>query len=142
MIEVAPNIKIEDSEIQYDFIRASGPGGQNVNKVASSVQLRFDVRNSPSLPEAVKQRLEKLAGSRLTTEGVLIIDARQYRTQEQNRQDALARLQVLVCKAAEVPRLRRKTSPTITARAARLEGKKRRGQLKRTRSHRPQDWEE
>lgn len=92
MIEVSSNVSIDDSEIQYDFIRASGPGGQNVNKVASSAQLRFDIRNSTSLEPKVKERLIKLAGSRVTDDGILIIEAKKYRTQEQNRYDATQRL--------------------------------------------------
>ena len=96
MIEVTSSVKIDESEIQLDFIRASGPGGQNVNKVASSVQLRFDVRNSPSLDPDVKERLIKLAGNRVTEDGILIIEAKRYRTQEQNRFDATERLITLI----------------------------------------------
>jgi len=99
MIEVISSLKIDESEIHFDFIRASGPGGQNVNKVASSVQLRFDVRNSPSLYPDVKDRLIKLAGSRMTDEGVLLIEAKRYRTQEQNRLDAVQRLVSLIQQA-------------------------------------------
>lgn len=141
MIEVTSSVKIEESELQFDFIRSSGPGGQNINKVATSVQLRFDVRGSPSLPPEVKERLERLAGSRMTEEGVLIIEARRYRTQEQNRIDAVQRLIALVQKALVRPKIRRPTRPSVTARAARVGAKKRRGALKRTRRILPEDWE-
>ncbi len=141
MIEITPTVRLDDSEIQLDFIRASGPGGQNVNKVATAVQLRFDVRNSPSLEPEVKERLVKLAGSRMTEDGVLILDAHRFRTQEQNRMDALARLIALVQKALEKPKIRRKTRPTITSSAARVNEKKRRGVLKRTRRYLPEEWE-
>jgi ribosome-associated protein len=141
MIEISSSVRIEDSEIQYDFIRASGPGGQNVNKVASSVQLRFDVRNSPSLDPDVKERLIKLAGSRMTDEGVLIIEAKRYRTQEQNRFDAIQRLITLVQKALEKPKVRRATRPSLTAKAARVGDKKKHGEIKRTRRFDPSEWE-
>jgi ribosome-associated protein len=141
MIEVSSSLKIDESEIQLDFIRASGPGGQNVNKVASSVQLRFDVRNSPSLYPDVKERLIKLAGSRMTDEGVLIIEAKRYRTQEQNRFDAIQRLITLIQKALEKPKVRRATRPSLTAKAARVGDKKKRGEIKKTRRYNPDDWE-
>ena len=141
MIEISSSVRIEDSEIQYDFIRASGPGGQNVNKVASSVQLRFDVRNSPALYPDVKERLIKLAGSRVTEEGILIIEARRFRTQEQNRLDAIQRLVALVQKALVEPKMRKKTRPSVTASAARVDEKKRRAAVKRTRRYHPADWE-
>jgi len=140
MIEVTSSVKIEESEIQLDFVRASGPGGQNVNKVASSVQLRFDVRNSPSLYPDVKERLIKLAGSRMTDDGILIIEAKRYRTQEQNRVDAIARLVALVQKALVEPKLRKKTRPSRTSSAARVDEKKRRGVIKRTRQYKPEEW--
>jgi len=142
MIEITPSIKIDESELQFDFIRASGPGGQNVNKVASSVQLRFDIRNSPSLSPDVKERLVRLAGSRITEDGVLIIEAKRYRTQEQNRLDAIQRLTALVQKALEKPRARKATRPGVTAKAARLGAKKRRGKIKRTRGAIPREWDE
>lgn len=141
MIEVTSSVKIEESEIQLDFIRASGPGGQNVNKVASSVQLRFDVRNSPALYPGVKERLVKLAGSRMTDEGILIIEAKRYRTQEQNRFDAIQRLITLIQKALEKPKVRRATRPSLTAKAARVGDKKKHGEIKRTRRLVPKDWE-
>jgi len=141
MIEVSSNVKIDESEIQYDFIRASGPGGQNVNKVASSVQLRFDIRNSPSLESEVKERLIKLAGSRVTDDGILIIEAKKYRTQEQNRYDATQRLIAWVQKALEKPKVRRATRPSLTAKAARVGDKKKRGEIKKTRRFNQEDWE-
>lgn len=141
MIEVSSNVKIDESEIQYDFIRASGPGGQNVNKVASSVQLRFDIRNSPSLEPDVKERLIKLAGSRVTDDGILIIEAKKYRTQEQNRYDATQRLIAWVQKALEKPKVRRATRPSLTAKSARVGDKKKRGEIKKTRRFNQEDWE-
>lgn len=141
MIEVTSSVKIDESEIQFDFIRASGPGGQNVNKVSSAVQLRFDVVNSPSLPAEVKERLIKLAGSRMTENGMLIIEAKRYRSQEQNRLDAVQRLVTLIQKAAEPPKKRKPTRPSVTARAARLGAKRQHGELKRTRKYNPDEWE-
>jgi len=133
MIEITSTLSLGESELQLDFIRASGPGGQNVNKVSSAVQLRFDVGGSPSLTEEVKERLARLAGSRLTGEGVLVIEAKRYRSQEQNRLDAIHRLVVLIQKALEKPEIRKKTRPSFSARAARLDSKKHRGAIKRTR---------
>jgi ribosome-associated protein len=133
MIEITPTLCLDESELQLDFMRASGPGGQNVNKVSSAVQLRFDVRSSPSLTEEVKERLSRLAGSRMTGEGVLVIEAKRYRSQEQNRLDAIQRLVVLVQKALERPEIRKKTRPSFSARTARLDAKKHRGSIKRTR---------
>jgi len=133
LIEITSTISIKEREIKLDFIRSSGPGGQNVNKVATAVQLRFDVRNSPSLPDEVRDRIVRLAGRKITEDGVLIIDARRYRTQERNRQDAIARLIQLIRKATEKPRPRRKTKPTLASRRRRLETKHRRGDAKRMR---------
>lgn len=141
MIEVTPSVSIEESEIQFDFIRSTGPGGQNVNKVATAVQLRWDVRATTALPPDVKERLVRLAGSRITGEGVLIIEARRYRTQEQNRFDAVQRLVALVQKALEAPKPRRKTRPSVTASAARVGAKRQRGELKRIRRYNPEEWE-
>ncbi|MEN4041303.1 MAG: alternative ribosome rescue aminoacyl-tRNA hydrolase ArfB [Anaerolineaceae bacterium] len=141
MIEVTSTLRIDESEIQYDFMRASGPGGQNVNKVASAVQLRFDIRNSPSLPPDVKERLIKLAGSRVTGDGILIIEAKRYRTQEQNRFDATQRLIAWIQKALEKPKIRKATRPSVTAKAARLGDKKKHGEIKRIRRYVPEDWE-
>jgi ribosome-associated protein len=141
MIEITPSLSIGEDEIQFEFIRASGPGGQNVNKVATSVQLRFDVRSSPSLQTDVKERLTRLAGRRMTADGVLIIQARRYRTQDQNRLDAIQRLIVLIRKALVKPKVRKATRPSLTARAARISEKKRQGEIKRTRRNVPDDWE-
>ncbi len=141
MIEITSTLSLGESELQLDFIRASGPGGQNVNKVSSAVQLRFDVGGSPSLTEKVKERLARLAGSRLTGEGVLVIEAKRYRSQEQNRLDAIHRLVVLIIKALEKPETRKKTRPSFSARAARLDAKKHRGAIKRTRQEKPGELE-
>ena len=137
MIHITDAIAIEEREVEESFVRAAGPGGQNVNKVATAVQVRFDVRRSPSLPAAVRARLEKLAGRRLTQEGVLIITAQRYRTQERNRQDALERLVALLRRAAERPAPRRPTKPTAGARRRRLEAKSRRAGIKKLRTTQP-----
>jgi ribosome-associated protein len=133
VIQITPSITLDDKDLAYEYIRASGPGGQNVNKVATAVQLRFDLANSTSLSPEVKQRLKKLAGSRLTLYGSLIIEAKRYRTQEQNRYDAEQRLAALVSKALVPPKPRRPTHPTAASAARRLEAKKHRGQTKRLR---------
>ncbi len=138
MIRVTNDIALGEDENVEKFIRSSGPGGQNVNKVATAVQLRFDVARSPNLPDAVRERLMRLAGRRLTGDGVLIIDARRHRTREQNRRDALDRLVALVRKAAIAPTPRKTTRPTAASRRRHLEGKQRRGVLKRGR-HRVKD---
>ncbi len=139
MIQISPSLSIDENEIQFDFIRSSGPGGQNVNKVATAVQLRFDAAHSPSLPEDVKARLTTLAGSRLTADGVLVIEARQYRTQEQNRADALLRLVDLLRQAAQKPKPRKKTRPSVAAKARRLDEKRQRAETKRLRRYIPKD---
>jgi ribosome-associated protein len=133
MIRVTGTIAIDEREIHQQFIRASGPGGQNVNKVATAVQLRFDAAHSPSLPEDVRERLLRLAGRRMTKEGYLVIDARRFRTQEQNRQDALARLVDLIRRAAQKPKIRKRTKPTLASRERRLESKHRRSRIKQLR---------
>jgi ribosome-associated protein len=133
MIEITPSLGIDEKEIEVAFVRSPGPGGQNVNKVSSAVQLRFNVQESPSLPEEVKKRLVRLAGKRMTTNGILIIEARQYRSQEQNRQAALERLKRLIRQALEPPKPRHKTRPTRASVTRRLESKRKRGETKRLR---------
>jgi ribosome-associated protein len=137
MLKINPGLSIDDNELSYEFIRSSGPGGQNVNKVATCVQLRFDVANSPSLNPATKIRLTKLAGSRLTQAGVLVIEAKRYRSQEQNRFDAEQRLISLINQALARPKKRFATHPGPAAIARRVETKKRRGSLKRIRQSLP-----
>jgi ribosome-associated protein len=131
---ITPSLAIDDSELDERFVRASGPGGQNVNKVATAVQLRFDAARSPSLTEEVRQRLRAIAGSRMTDEGILVIDARAFRTQAQNREDARERLADLIRRALVRPRRRHKTRPSAASKERRLESKKRRGQTKASRS--------
>ena len=133
MIPITDRISLDDDELQFEFVRASGPGGQNVNKVATAAQLRFDVTGSPSLPATVKTRLRRLAGRRMTGEGVLVIDARRHRTQKANREDAVDRLVDLIRRAARRPKKRVPTRPTAASRKRRLDAKKRRGQSKRLR---------
>ena len=137
MIRITPSISIGEGELEEHFIRASGPGGQNVNKLASAVQLRFDARRSPSLPDDVRARLERLAGRRLTREGVIVINAQRHRTQERNREDARERLVDLIRRAAVAPVPRRATKPTAGARERRLESKKRRAAIKGLRQSKP-----
>jgi len=126
-------ISIDSGELHFDYIRASGPGGQHVNKTASAVQLRFDVAASPSLPEPLRARLIRLAGNRLTLDGVLVIEASRFRSQERNREDAVERLKALIERAATVPKRRRPTKPTQGAKKRRLAAKQRRGEVKRGR---------
>ena len=130
MIRITDRIRIDDAELEESFIRSSGPGGQNVNKLSTAVQLRFDARRSPALSDEVKTRLERLAGKRVTREGVIVITAQRHRTQERNREDARERLFELIRQAAIAPVKRRPTRPTRASKARRLEGKKRRSNIK------------
>ncbi|WP_431859294.1 alternative ribosome rescue aminoacyl-tRNA hydrolase ArfB [Azospirillum sp.] len=133
MIRVTHRISLDESELHEEFVRASGPGGQHVNKTETAVQLRFDVRNSPNIPDDVKARLAKLAGSRMTQDGVLIIQADGYRSQLRNREDALERLIDLIRDASVPPKPRRPTKPTFGSQQRRLEGKAVRSQVKKMR---------
>jgi len=132
MIQITPTLQIDESELQFEYIRASGPGGQNVNKVATAVQLRFDV-NTSSLPDNIKDRLAKLAGKRITNDGILILEAKRYRTQEQNREDAIRRFVELVRKSTIKPKRRVKTKPTKASQERRIKEKKQRGEIKKNR---------
>ena len=133
MIHITGDLFIDEKELEWDFVRASGPGGQNVNKVSTAVQLSFDVTHSQSLPDEVKHRLVKLAGRRMTKEGELIIDARQFRYQERNREDALTRLIELIENATKKPKPRKKTAPSFGSKVKRLETKRQLGEKKRSR---------
>ncbi|MCH8926328.1 MAG: aminoacyl-tRNA hydrolase [Proteobacteria bacterium] len=137
MIEITGTISLDPREIEESFIRSPGPGGQNVNKVATAVQLRFDLRRSPSLPEEVRARAERLAGRRLTKDGVVVITAARFRSQERNREDALARLVALLREAARPPVPRKATRPSAGAKRRRLDDKTRRGAIKRLRRTKP-----
>ena len=139
MIRVTGRIVIDERELDEQFIRSSGPGGQNVNKVETAVQLRFDAARSPGLPDDVRVRLMVLAGSRLTQEGVIVITAQRFRSQDRNRQDARERLFTLIREAAVVPRTRRPTRPTLASKVRRLDGKTKRGDIKRNRRDQPND---
>lgn len=138
MIEITPSYSVDESELQLAFVRSSGPGGQNVNKVATAVQLRFDVLHS-SLPEDVKGRLKNIAGNKITSDGELLIEAKKFRTQEQNREEALKRFVELVQRAFKKPNLRTKTKPTAASREKRLQQKRQRGEIKKIRQSRPDE---
>ena len=138
MIEITPSLSIDENELQFDFVRASGPGGQNVNKVATAVQLRWDVRGTTALSPEVKERLINLAGSRVTEAGMLVIEAKRFRTQEHNKADALRRLGELVQQALVEPKVRKKVRPSGAGRAR---DKQHRSAVKRIRRYNPEEWE-
>ncbi len=140
MITITPTLSLDESELQFDFVRAAGPGGQNVNKVSSAVLLRFNVDQS-KLPAEIKERLYKIAAGRINKDGILLVHARQYRTQEQNRYDAQERLVEIIRLATMKPKPRRATRPSVNARAARLGSKKKRAETKRLRRYNPDEWE-
>ena len=133
LIKISDTIWLDESEIRFDFIRSSGPGGQNVNKVSSAVQLRFDAAKSSALNDDIRRRLKRIAGRRMTSQGVLIIKAHRYRTQERNRQDAIDRMAALIRQAAEKPRQRRRTRPSAAVKQKRLAAKRHRAEVKRRR---------
>ena len=133
MLQITPSLQIDERELQLEYIRASGPGGQNVNKVATAVQLRFDIVNSPALASDIKGRLIRLAGKRVNADGVLLIEARRFRTQEANREDAIQRLVEMIRKVLVPPKPRKKTKPTVASREKRLQEKKRKGEVKKIR---------
>ena len=135
MIEITPAFLVDENELRFAFVRASGPGGQNVNKVATAAQLRFDIIHS-SLPDDVKERLRLIAGGRITSEGELLIEAKKFRTQEQNREDAIRRFTELLQRAFEKPKKRTKTKPTAASKLKRLQQKKQRGEVKKMRQSR------
>lgn len=142
MIAVTSSISLDEKELLFDFIRSSGPGGQNVNKVSSGVQLRYNLNTTAALPEDVKSRLRVIARNRISEDGILIIEAKRHRGQEQNREDAVTRLVTLIRQATEKPALRRKTRPTAASQMERLEVKKRRAAVKRTRRISPREMDE
>jgi len=138
MIYVTPTISIDERELSFSFIKASGPGGQNVNKVSTAVQLKFPI-SSPSLNSRTRAKLNEIAGKRINSEGILLIDARSFRTQEKNKSDAINRLVELIKKAAHKPKFRVKTKPSKGSVTRRLDSKKKRGAIKKNRKYRPED---
>lgn len=135
MLQISPFVQIDERELHFDFVRSAGPGGQNVNKVATAVQLRFDITNSPTLASDLKGRLIQLAGNRVNADGVLLIEAKRFRTQEQNREDARQRFVELVSKALVPPKPRKKTKPTASSKTKRLREKKIKGEIKKLRQN-------